>query len=162
MNQAERREFVRKHRTAVFGYNRQAATGPRSRSSTTSMDGDDLLVSTMGARAKAKAAERLGKVSLCVLDEQWPPTYLVVYCTAKLETEPQPVVDLMMRIAGVMAGKPMPETVRPLVEEGARREGRVVVRLTPYSTFHSPPKHVQRESDVSEKLLHGLGDALPW
>jgi hypothetical protein len=36
------------------------------------------------------------------------------------------------------------------------------VRLTPYSTFHSPPKHVHRESDISEQLLHGLGDALPW
>jgi len=161
MNQAERRDFVRKHRTAVFGYNRKS-DGPAQSIVYYVMDGDDILVSTMGARAKAKAMERLGKASLCVLDEQWPPTYLVVYCTAKLETEPQPVVDLMMRIAGVMAGKPMPETVRPLVEEGARREGRVVVRLTPYSTFHPPPKHVHRESDVSEKLLHGLGDALPW
>jgi hypothetical protein len=161
VNQAERREFVRKHRTAVFGYNRRS-DGPAQSIVYYVTDGDDLLVSTMGARAKAKAAVRLGKVSLCVLDEQWPPTYLVVYCTAKLETEPQAVVDLMMRIAGLMAGKEMPETVRPLVEEGARREGRVVVRLTPYSTFHSPPKHVHRESDVSEKLLHGLGDALPW
>jgi PPOX class probable F420-dependent enzyme len=161
MNQAERRAFVREHRTAVFGYSRKN-DGPAQSIVYYVMDGDDLLVSTMGARGKAKAVERLGKVSLCVLDEQWPPTYLVLYCTAKLETEPQPVVDLMMRIAGVMAGKPMPETVRPLVEEGARREGRVVVRLTPYSTFHSPPKHVHRESDVSEKLLHGLGDALPW
>ena len=161
MNREERREFVRKHRTAVFGYNRKS-DGPAQSLVYYVVDGDDILVSTMGARAKAKAVERLGKVSLCVLDEQWPPTYLVVYCAAKLETEPQPVVELMMRIASVMAGKPMPETVRPLVEEGARREGRVVVRLTPYSTFHSPPKHVHRESDVSEKLLHGLGDALPW
>jgi len=68
----------------------------------------------------------------------------------------------MMRIAGVMAGKEMPETVRPLVEEGAKREGRVVVRLTPYATFHSPPKHLHQASDVSEKLLHRLGDAQPW
>jgi PPOX class probable F420-dependent enzyme len=161
MDAQQRREFVRKHRTAVFGYNRRN-DGPAQSIVYYVMDGDDILVSTMGARAKAKAVARLGKASLCVLDEQWPPTYLVVYCTAKVEAEPQPVVDLMMRIAGVMAGKPMPETVRPLVEEGARREGRVVVRLTPYSTFHSPPKHVHRESDVSEKLLHGLGDALPW
>jgi hypothetical protein len=116
----------------------------------------------MGTHAKAKAVERLGVVSLCVLDEQWPPSYLVVYCRAKLETEPRAVVDLMMRIAGVMAGKPMPETVRPLVEEGARREGRVVVRLTPYATFHSPPRHVHDANDVGEKLLHDLGNSLPW
>jgi PPOX class probable F420-dependent enzyme len=161
VDRAERREFVRKHRTAVFGYNRRS-DGPAQSIVYYVMDGDDLLVSTMGARAKARAVERLGKVSLCVLDEQWPPSYLVVYCCAKLETEPRAVVDLMMRIAGVMAGKPMPENVRPIVEEGARREGRVAVRLTPYATFHSPPKHVHDASDVGEKLLHGLGDALPW
>ncbi len=161
MNQAERREFVRKHRTAVFGYNRKS-DGPAQSIVYYVMDGDDLLVSTMGARAKAKAAQRLGKVSLCVLDEQWPPTYLVVSCDATIETEPDAVVELMMRIAGVMAGKEMPDAVRPLVEEGARREGRVVLRLRPYSTFHSPPKHVHQASDIGEKLLHGLGDALPW
>ena len=125
-------------------------------------DGDDILVSTMGARAKAKAVERLGKVSLCVLDEQWPPTYLVVYCDAQVETEPDAVVDLMMRIAGVMAGKPMPETVRPLVEEGARREGRVVLRLRPTRPSTRRPSTCTRRATSSEKLLHGLGDSLPW
>ena len=161
MNREERRGFVREHRTAVLGYNRRS-DGPAQSIVYYVMDGDDILVSTMGARAKAKAAERLGKVSLCVLDEQWPPTYLVAYCNAKIEREPKAVVDLMMRIAGVMAGKQMPEAVRPMVEEGAKREGRVVVRLTPYATFHSPPKHVHSASDVNEKLTHGLGDAAPW
>jgi PPOX class probable F420-dependent enzyme len=161
MNRDERRAFVSQHRTAVFGYGRRH-DGPAQSVVYYVMDGDDILVSTMGARAKAKAVTRLGKVSLCVLDEQWPPTYLVVYCDAKVETEPEPVVNLMMRIAGVMAGKPIPEAVRPMVAEGARREGRVVLRLRPYETFHSPPKHVHQASDVNEKLLHGLGDSLPW
>ena len=161
MDRAQRREFVQKHRTAVFGYARQSH-GPAQSIVYYVTDGDDLLVSTMGARAKAKAVERLGVVSLCVLDEQWPPSYLVVYCRAKIESEPRAVVDLMMKIAGVMAGKPMPDTVRPLVESGAQREGRVVLRLTPYTTFHSPPKHVHDAADVSEKLLHGLGHTLPW
>jgi hypothetical protein len=97
-----------------------------------------------------------------MLDEQWPPSYLVVYCDAKVGTEPAAVVDLMMRIAGVMAGKPMPENVRPLVEQGAVKEGRVVLRLTPYATFHSPPRHVHSEKDVNEKLAHDLGDNQPW
>jgi hypothetical protein len=69
-------------------------------------DGEDLLVSTMAERAKAIA--RSPKVSLCVLDEQWPPTYVQVYCEASIETDEQAVVELMMRIAGVMAGKPLP------------------------------------------------------
>ena len=161
MNRDERREFVRTHRTAVFGYGRKH-DGPAQSIVYYVADGDDILVSTMGARAKAKAVERLGKVSLCVLDEQWPPTYVVVYGNAKLEREPKAVTDLMMRIAGVMAGKPMPESVRPMVAEGARREGRVVLRLTPYATFHSPPKHVHQAADISEALLHDLGASLPW
>jgi hypothetical protein len=161
MNRDERREFVRSHRTAVFGHGRKR-DGPAQSVVYYVMDGDDILVSTMGARAKARAVARLGKVSLCVLDESWPPTYVVVYCDARVETEPSAVVDLMLRIAGVMAGKPMPESLRPLVAEGARREGRVVLRLRPYATFHSPPRHVHQASDVNEKLLHDLGDSLPW
>ena len=161
MNRDERREFVRKHRTAVFGYNRRH-DGPAQSIVYYVTDGDDLLVSTMGARAKAKAVERLGKVSLCVLDEQWPPTYVVVYCRARIEREADRVVDLMMRIAGVMAGKPMPESVRPLVAEGAKRENRVVIRLTPYATFCTPPRHVHGETDVNASLTHELGNTLPW
>jgi nitroimidazol reductase NimA-like FMN-containing flavoprotein (pyridoxamine 5'-phosphate oxidase superfamily) len=82
MNREERRAFVAKHRTAVFGTNRKS-DGPAQSIVYYVSDGDDLLLSTMGERAKAKAVERLGKVSLCVLDEQWPPSYLVVYCNAK-------------------------------------------------------------------------------
>ena len=161
MNREERRAFVAKHRTAVFATNRKS-DGPAQSIVYYVTDGDDLLVSTMGERAKAKAVARLGKASLCVLDEQWPPTYLVAYCHARVEREPERVVDLMMRIAGVMAGQPMPESVRPLVAQGAKKEGRVVVRLTPYATFCTPPRHVHGEKDVNEKLTHALGDTLPW
>jgi len=161
VNRDERRDFVHTHRTAVFGYGRKS-DGPAQSIVYYVTDGDDILVSTMGARAKAKAVARLGKVSLCVLDAHWPPSYLVVYCDAKVETEPATVVEPMMRIAAVMAGKEMPEAVLPMVEEGAKREGRVVLRLRPYQTFHSPPKHVHQASDVDETLLHGLGDSLPW
>jgi hypothetical protein len=97
-----------------------------------------------------------------VLDEQWPPTYLVVYCDAQVETEPAPVVDLMMRIAGVMADRPLDESIRPLVAEGAEREGRVVLRLRPYATFETPPRHVESEDDVNESLTHWSGGSLAW
>ncbi len=134
MTQHERREFVRAHRTAVFGYGRRH-------------DGPSMTVV---------------KVSLCVLDEQWPPTYLVVYCDGRVETDFEPAVDLMMRIAGVMAGQPMPDAVRPMVAEGARREDRVVLRLTPSATFESPPRHVNEAADINESLIHGYGALLPW
>src|ERR1700736_3626491 len=140
MNREERRDFVARHRTAIFGYNRRQ-DGPAMTVVYYVVDGDDILVSTMSARAKAKAVVRNPKVALCILDEQWPLTYLQVYCDAKVETDQTANVDLAMRIAGVMAGQAMPEEVRPLVSEGVLREGRVVLGLSPYATFETPPRH---------------------
>ena len=160
MDASERREFVKSHRTAVFGYQRQAH-GPAMSIVYYVMDGDDILVSTMAARGKAKAVRRHPKVSLCVLDEKWPATYMVVYCDAKVETEETAVVDLMMRIAGAMAGNPMPEAVRPMIAQGARREDRVVLRLRPYATFYTPPRHVNSAADLP-KITHELSASIAW
>ena len=161
MNREERRGFVEDHRTAIFGYNRRQ-DGPAMTVVYYVIDGDDILVSTMAERAKAKAVKRNQKVSLCILTETWPLTYLQVYCDAKVDTDHDANVDLAMRIAGVMAGEPMPEEVRPMIAEGVRRENRVVLRLTPYATFETPPRHVYSADDVNEKLVHGLGISLPW
>jgi PPOX class probable F420-dependent enzyme len=160
MNAEERREFVRSHRTAVFGYRRKAH-GPAMSIVYYVMDGDDILVSTMAARGKAGAVRRNSKVSLCVLDEKWPPTYLVVYCDATVETEESAVVDLMMRIAGVMSGNPMPESVRPMIAQGAKKEDRVVLRLRPYATFYTPPRHVNSTADLPT-LTHETSASIPW
>ncbi len=160
MNLQERMEFVRSHRTAIFGYNRKH-DGPSMSIVYYVMDGDDILVSTMAERGKAKAVRRNPKVSLCVLDEKWPPTYLQVYCDATIETDLEAAADLMMKIAGVMAGKPMPDSVRPAIRQGAIAEKRVVLRLKPYQTFESPPRHVNTPKDV-ETLTHSLGVSLPW
>jgi PPOX class probable F420-dependent enzyme len=158
---ARRRAFVAEHRTAIFGYNRNA-DGPSMSCVYYVYDGEDVLISTMAQRAKAKAMARSPKVSLCVLDEEWPPTYLQVYCDASIETDERAVVDLMMRIAGVMAGQPMPEEVRPSVAEAAKLEQRVVARLRPYATFQTPPKHVYDAKDINPRLLHSLGRTMPW
>ena len=160
MNQPERMEFVRSHRTAIFGYNRKH-DGPSMSIVYYVMDGDEILVSTMAERGKAKAVRRNPKVSLCVLDEKWPPTYLQVYCDTTIETDVEAATDLMMRIAGLMAGQPMPDSVRPNVRQGAINEQRVVLRLRPYQTFETPPRHVYTPKDT-EKLTHSLGLALPW
>jgi nitroimidazol reductase NimA-like FMN-containing flavoprotein (pyridoxamine 5'-phosphate oxidase superfamily) len=97
MNREERLAFVRAHRTAVFGVNRQQ-DGPAMSIVYYAMDGNDLLVSTMEARGKAKAVRRNPKVSLCVLDEQWPLTYLLLYCNATIDvtvdTDLETVVEL--------------------------------------------------------------------
>jgi len=161
MTPEERRQFVLDHRTAIFGYNR-AAHGPAMSIVFYSADPGEIVVSTMAERAKARAVARNPKVSLCVLDEQWPPSYLQVYCDAVIDTDFDFVVDVMMRIASVMAGKPMAEDVRPMVEEGARIERRVAVRLRPYATFYTPPRHVHSEADIGPGLLHSTSASIPW
>ncbi len=158
MNGEERRAFVRNHRTAVFGFAR-AADGPSMSCVYYVMDGDDILVSTMAGRAKARAVRRDPKVSLCVLDENWPPTYLVVYGDARIEEEGGE--ELLIRICELMAEQPMPEAERRDLIRLAREERRLVVRITPYATFESPPRHVYDPEDVAE-LSHGYGASLRW
>jgi PPOX class probable F420-dependent enzyme len=160
MNAEQRREFVRKHRTCVFGYERRS--GPPSMSIVYYvMDGDDMLVSTMADRAKARAAARNPQVSLCVLDENWPVSYLVVYGEARVETDPAAVVDLMMKVGELMSGQAIPERARPAVAAMAEKEKRVLLRVTPRETFETPPKHLYAGDDGSN-LDHGLGATLPW
>jgi hypothetical protein len=67
-----------------------------------------------------------------------------------------------MRIAGVVAGQPMPEEVRPTVAQAAKVEQRVVVRLRPYATSQTPPKHVYDAQDISPRQLHSLGQTMSW
>ena len=82
---SERRRFVRTHRTCVFGYGRKADGPAMSVVYYVPTDVDELLVSTMAHRAKAKAIARNSKVSLCILDERWPFTFLQVYADAVID-----------------------------------------------------------------------------
>jgi hypothetical protein len=124
-------------------------------------DGDELLVSTMHDRGKAKAVDRLGKVSLCVLDERWPFTYLQVYCDASVDDDPDLVVDVMMAVAGRMSGEPLAEDARPFVAAMAAEEHRVVLRCRPYATFAQPPRHLHR-NDQAEPITHWVSASVPW
>lgn len=160
MNEAERRAFVANHRTCIFGFQRRQ--GPPSMSVVYYvMDGDDILVSTMADRAKAKAVRRCGEAALCVLDEQWPLTYLQVYGPAEVDEDFKTTVDVMMKVAEIMSGQPLPEVVRPLVEAKAAEERRVVIRLKPTWTVYSPPVHLNAGDDGA-KLQHGLAERLAW
>ena len=62
---SERRAFVHTHRTCVFGYRRRHDGPAMSVVYYIPTDDDELLVSTMAARGKARAVARDGKVSLC-------------------------------------------------------------------------------------------------
>lgn len=122
---------------------------------------DDLLIATMAGRAKAKAAARNGKVSICVLDETWPFRYLQVYCDAVVERDRELVVDVMMAVGERMSGEPIGPEARPFVSEIAEREQRIVLRCRPYATFTSPPRHLNAIHQ-GERLTPWLSSSVPW
>ena len=101
MTPSERREFVRSHRTCVFGYARQVDGPAMSIVYYVPTTDDDLLVVTMADRAKTRAVARNDKVSLCVLDENWPVSFLTVYCDAAVEDDRELVV--LVAGGGVLA-----------------------------------------------------------
>jgi PPOX class probable F420-dependent enzyme len=160
MDREERREFVRRHRTCIFGYNRKN-DGPAMTVVYYVLDGDDLLVSTMAARSKALAVKRSSKVSLCILDEQWPLTYLQVYGEATLEEDFDQAVDVMRRVIDLMAGEEMPASKLPEIRAMCEKEGRVVIRIRPYATFATPPRHVHKAEDI-DGLTHFTSTSMPW
>ena len=124
-------------------------------------DGDELLVSTMRDRSKAKSVARHGKVSLCVLDESWPVSYLQVYCDASVDDDPELVVDVMMAVAARMSGEPLAEDTRPFVAAMAAEEQRAVLRCKPYATFAQPPRHLHH-NDQAEPITHWVSASMPW
>ncbi|MGI9432893.1 MAG: pyridoxamine 5'-phosphate oxidase family protein [Myxococcota bacterium] len=158
---SERREFVLTHRTCVFGYGRRDDGPAMSIVYYIPTDSDELLVSTMRDRAKAKALGRSEKVSLCILDERWPFAYLQVYCDAQVDDDPELVVDVMAAVGGRMSGTPLPDEARPVVEAMAKAEDRVVLRCRPYSTFAQPPRHLH-SNDQEEEITHWVAASMPW
>ena len=161
MRPSERREFVRTHRTCVYGHARRADGPSMSVVYYIPTDGDELLISTMQDRAKALVARREEKASLCILDENWPVAYLQVYCDVAVDEDPELTVDVMMAVAGRMSGETLDASARPFVEGMARDEGRVVLRCRPYATFAQPPRHLHR-NDQEEGLTHWVSSSLPW
>ena len=132
MTPEERREFLEQHRLAIVGAVR-AEGRPQLSPVYYVMDGDDLLVSTTATRAKAKAVRRDGRVTMCVIGEQPPFPYLTVYGRGRIEDDG--AVEVMMAVGGKMTGSPLPESARPALQERARSEQRVVLRVTPESYF---------------------------
>jgi hypothetical protein len=158
---SERREFVLTHRTCIFGYGRQAHGPAMSVVYYLPTDDDELLVSTMATRAKAKAIARNPKASLCVLDERWPFTFLQVYCDVTVDPDPVLATDVGMAVGGRMSGEPLPDDARPIVEAMVAEEQRVVLRCRPYATFATPPRHLHR-NDQPGQLTHWASGSVSW
>ncbi|OMC27428.1 pyridoxamine 5'-phosphate oxidase family protein [Mycobacterium colombiense] len=158
---SERREFVRTHRTCVFGYRRRNDGPAMSIVYYIPTDTGELLVSTMAGRGKARIVERDPKVSLCVLDERWPFAYLQVYADATIDQDRDLAVDVMMAVGSRMSGQPLGDEARPHIADMCARENRVVIRCRPYSTFATPPRHLHRNDQVNE-LSHWVSGVIPW
>jgi PPOX class probable F420-dependent enzyme len=124
----EQREFLKTHRLCIVGYARES--GPPAMSPVYYvMDGDDVLISTTKTRAKGRVIARNPDVSVCVLGEAMPFPYLTVYGRGRIEEDG--AVDVMMKVGAAMTGNVVPESARPAIEERARTERRVVLRVTP-------------------------------
>jgi PPOX class probable F420-dependent enzyme len=124
----EQRNFIREHRLAVVGLTRRS--GPPHLSPVYYVvDGDDILISTTASRFKAKAVRRNPEVSVCVLAESMPFAYVAVYGKGVVEEHGAP--ELMAHIGTAMSGNPIPEAAMGALEERAKEEGRVVLRVTP-------------------------------
>ncbi|MBI4570784.1 MAG: pyridoxamine 5'-phosphate oxidase family protein [Chloroflexi bacterium] len=134
----EEREFLKANRLVVVGLNRKAGP-PHLTPVYYVLDGDDLLMSTTASRLKARAVRRNPDVSLCVIGEQPPFPYLLIYGKGTIEQEG--AVDAMMQVGARMTGNPVPESARPALEERARSEGRVVLRVRPESIRGSLPRN---------------------
>ena len=100
-------------------------------------------------------------MSLCVLDEHWPVTYLQVYGNALVDRDPDLAADVLTRVIGLMAGAEVPPERHPQIAQLARDEERVVIRVRPYATFETPPRHVYQMSDI-DGLSHSVSTSLPW
>lgn len=158
MTPSERRTFVRTHRACVYGYRRLRDGPAMSVVYYVPTDDDDLLVSTTASRAKARNAARDGKVSLCILGEGWPLTYLQVYTDAVIERDRDLVVDVMMAVAARMSGHALGAEARPHIQAMADQEQRVVLRCRPYATFAQSPRPVggNDSSSANPNLTSGL------
>ncbi len=132
MTPEERKLFLEKHRLAVLGVERKDAP-PHLSPVYYVLDGDDVLISVTETRIKTALIRRSGRLSLCVLHEEFPFPYLRIEGVARIENDGAP--ELMVRIAEKMSGTPVADSVRPMIEQRARDEQRVVLRLTPESYY---------------------------
>jgi hypothetical protein len=177
LDSEQRRAFVRERFFCVWGYNRKVH-GPAMSIGYYTMDGDDICFLTMEARAKAKAAARDPRASVCVIDWGPPPEYVLVYGTVKIERDPDYVADRLARslqIEMINEGNKFdaddPKVQRAALIDWVRTENRVVLRLTPESTFYSPAtrgKNAEEKWNFRKSLGEiedskiRIGSALPW
>jgi len=130
MTPEQQKAFLNDNRLVIVGLPRKSG-GPHMSPVYYVMDGDDVLISTTASRFKAKAIRRNPAVSLCVLGEKPPFPYLLVYGRGRIEDGG--AAEAMRKIGERMMGNAIPDEAMQQLEERAKKEGRVVLRVTPES-----------------------------
>jgi len=68
---------------------------------------------------------------------------------------------VLRRVIDLMAEKDVSAATLPEIERMAREENRVVIRVRPYATFATPPRHVYKSEDI-DTLTHFTSSSQPW
>ena len=150
---SERRRFVETHRTCVFGYGRRSDGPAMSVVYYVPAANGDLLVATMGARAKAK-----GRCPKQQGQPLRPRRDLAVLLPAGLlrrrnRPDGETLVDVMMAVAERMSGEPLGPELRPMVKAMGRRGGPGARAL--------PPLRDVRDAATTSAPQRPGGDAHP-
>jgi len=68
---------------------------------------------------------------------------------------------VLRRVVDLMAGADVSSAKLSEIERMAREEDRVVIRVRPYATFATPPRHVYKAEDL-DTLTHFTISSQPW
>ena len=138
----EQQAFLESHRLVIVGIGRKV--GPPHMSPVYYvMDGADILMSTTASRFKARAVRKNDDVSLCILSEELPFPYILIY--GKAVVEEAGAAELMRKIGEKISGSPIPDAALPAIQERATKEGRVVLRVKPTEFFSTMPLAPQKK-----------------
>ena len=138
----EQQAFLEGHRLVIVGIGRKA--GPPHMSPVYYVtDGADIIMSTTASRFKARAVRKSSDISLCILGEELPFPYLLVY--GKAVVEEAGAAELMRKIGEMISGNPIPESALPAIRERATKEGRVVLRVKPTEFVSTMPLPQQKK-----------------
>ena len=90
-----------------------------------------------------------------------PVTLSPTATTPEVTPDTARLYPLMVKVVELMAGQPVPAERQEQVRAMAKEEGRVVIRVTPYATFATPPRHVNKMEDI-DTLSHWTSSSQPW
>ena len=124
----EHRQFLATHRLCVIGTSRRAGA-PALSPVFYLFENDEIVVSITATRHKYRSVRRDPNVSVCVLHEEFPFSYLTVYGRGRVEQDH--AADVMAKVSEIIIGRPLDGPERHKIEQRVADEQRVVLRITP-------------------------------